>query len=108
MNIKGNEVEVKVTAKTLVLYKQTFKKDLFKTLNNFSENPDYTDLFEIAYILTKQNSNVNCSYADYLDTFVSDLNLGDVMNEETLTEITNAITTSMETTKTVKKKVEDE
>ena len=104
MEIKGKEVEIKITGKTLLMYKQVFKKDFFNAVSKMAENVSYTDMFEIVYILYKQAIGDGASYSDYENVFMEDLNIGDVLSEETQSELSEAITKSMTTSKEVKTK----
>lgn len=104
MKIKGKEVDIKITGETLIHYKQVFKKDFLKTIQKLGEEMDYTDMFEIVYILYKEASKDGMSYSDYENVFMKDLSLGEVLSEDAMTEISSAIAVSMGTTKEVKKK----
>lgn len=108
MVIKGKEIEVKIKGETLLDYKEVFKKDFLKTIRMLGEDMEYTDIFELVYILYKEATKDGMSYSDYKNVFMKDLDLGEVLSEETMEELSNEISRSMSTTKEVKKKVKVE
>ena len=95
MEINGKEIRVRVTGKTLVLFKEEFKKDLFKAMENLSKEQDMVSLFEIVYIIATQDENPRPNYLEFVDG----LALGDVLNEGFVEELTEALNKSMNATK---------
>lgn len=100
MQINGKEVEVKITGKTLILFKQEFKKDMFAAIRDLNE--EITNVFEIVYIVAKQ-SDPEFPYKNY-DEFMDNTNIGDIINEDSMAELSKALEKSLTPTKDVKKK----
>lgn len=75
MEINGRKVEPRINGKTLILYKQTFKKDMLGSLLNNGQI-DYVTVMEYMYIFEKQDGNdVPAKFMDYVDS----LDISEVM-----------------------------
>lgn len=101
MQINGKEIELKITGKTLILFKQEFKKDMFAAIRDLNE--EITNVFEIMYILAKQ-SDAEFQYKNY-DEFMENVNIGDILNEDAMKELTSVLEKSLTPSKEIKKKV---
>lgn len=93
MEINGRVVEPKINGKTLILYKQTFKKDMLGSLV-VDGQVDYVGAMEYLYIFEKQEGHdVPARFSDYVDT----LDISEVM--ECLPELVKGVNDSVKSKK---------
>ena len=95
MKINEKEYKLNITGYTLVIYKEKFKKDLFKSLNTFKEDIDMVSILEILWACIKS------SYSDVPDfeEFASSIeNVGMLLSKETFTELSECIKRSSKRT----------
>ena len=93
MEFNGTEVEVKITGKTLILYKQAFKEDMLGSLL-IDGHIDYVSVMKYLYIFEKQmGHDVPSKFNDYADG----LAIGDVM--DIAPEIIKAVNESAKSSK---------
>lgn len=75
MEINGRQVEPRINGKTLILYKQTFKRDMLGSLISDGQL-DYVVAMEYLYIFEKQDGHeIPARFNDYVDT----LDIAEVM-----------------------------
>lgn len=105
--IDGNEYEFVANGVTPIIYKQVFRKDLFRDFMNMSEDGVgfYDIITQLAYVLNKTAQGLKFSEMNF-DAYIgwlSDFSPTAFMDEDLCAEIADIWTTSEETESKPKK-----
>lgn len=89
MQLNGKEVELRITGKTLLVYKESFKKNLMNVMRTIVNGTyDALDIYEIVYAILKSNGEMS---GTSFDSFVEQTNPSSVIGEKAFSEILNAV-----------------
>lgn len=102
MKINEKEYTLRMSGKTLVIYKEEFKKDMLLETNRFVSKglEDMTLLMELAYALIKTTSDDIGTYMEFVD----EINPSEFFSVENVQEIVLTIRRDREPTNQLKKK----
>lgn len=96
MEINGRKVEPRINGKTLILYKQTFKKDMLGSLL-VNGQIDYVVVMEYMYIFEMQDGHdIPTKFMDYVDS----LDVSEIMANGP--DLVRAVTESIKSKKKTK------
>lgn len=101
MKINGKEYELRITGKTLLVYKETFKKNLLNVERGLINGTyDALDIYEIVYAILKASGQMD---GRTYSQFVEDTLPSEVLGDEAMDAITEAIVGMFNTTEELKK-----
>lgn len=104
MLIGEKEVELKLTGDVLLIFKETFKKDFFKSSSNFIRDGELTEAIDMIYAFAKADNPGFMSYKVFMKELGNTIPLGDLIGIEGQTELIDALNNGLSGTKEIKKK----